>query len=102
MNPQQIQQMMRQAQQMQDKLHREMEQTQIETTTGGGLVTVKVSGDKRLLSLKLDPDGVSKDDVEMLQDSIVAAVNDALRKVDDTLKAKMGSMMPPGLGGLGF
>ena len=102
MNPQQIQQMMRQAQKMQDQLHREMAETQIETTSGGGLVSVKVSGDKQILSLKLDPDGVSRDDVEMLQDSIVAAINDALRKVDDTLKAKMGNMMPPGLGGLGF
>ena len=98
MNQQQIQQMMRQAQQMQDRLHREMESTQIEASAGGGLVTVKFSGDKQLLSIKIDPDGVSKDDVEMLQDSIKAAVNDALKKVDDTLKAKMGSMMPPGLG----
>ena len=102
MNPQQIQQMMKQAQQMQDRLHREMEATQVEATAGGGLVTVKFTGDKQLLSITIDPDGVSKDDVEMLQDSIKAAVNDALRKVDDTLKAKMGSMMPPGLGGLGF
>jgi DNA-binding YbaB/EbfC family protein len=101
-NPQQIQQMMRQAQKMQDQLHREMEATEIETTAGGGLVTVKVSGDKRILSLKIDPDGVSKDDVEMLQDTIAAAINDALRKVDETLKGKMGAMMPPGLGGLGF
>ncbi len=98
MNQQQIQQMMRQAQQMQEQLHREMAATKIETTSGGGLVTVKVSGDKQLLSLKLDPEGVSKDDVEMLQDSIVAAINDALRKVDETLKSKMGGMMTPGMG----
>ncbi|MEQ1869180.1 MAG: YbaB/EbfC family nucleoid-associated protein [Vicinamibacterales bacterium] len=98
MNPQQIQQMMKQAQRMQDQLHHEMQATQVEATAGGGLVTVKFSGDKRLLSIKIDPEGVSKDDVEMLQDSIMSAVNDALRKVDDTLKAKMGNMMPPGMG----
>ena len=102
MNPQQMQQMMRQAQRMQDQLHREMQATQIDATAGGGLVSVTVSGDKRILALRLDPDGVSKDDVEILQDSIVAAINDALRQVDETLKAKMGNMLPPGLGGLGF
>jgi nucleoid-associated protein EbfC len=97
-NPQQIQQMMKQAQLMQERLHQEMAALRVEATAGGGMVSVKLSGDKQLLALKIDPEVVSKDDVEMLQDLIVAAVNDALRKVDDTLKQKMGGMLPPGLG----
>jgi hypothetical protein len=69
----------------------------IEATAGGGMVTVVVNGHKHLLSLTLDPEIVSKDDIGMLQDLIVAAVNDAHRKVDDELKRTMGGMMS-GLG----
>ena len=97
MNPQQMQQMMKQAQQMQERLQKEMSALRIEATSGGGMVAVVIDGDKRLLSLKMDPDAVSKEDVEILQDMIVAAVNDAHRQVDDALKQKMGGMLPPGL-----
>jgi nucleoid-associated protein EbfC len=62
------------------------------------MVTVVVDGHKQVQSLKIDPDSVSKDDVEMLQDLIVAAINDALRKVDEELKSKVGGLM----GGLGL
>ena len=96
MNPQQMQQMMKQAQQMQERLQQEMAALRIEATAGGGMVTVAVSGDKQVLSLAIDPEVVSKDDVEMLQDLIVAAVNDAHRKVDETMRQKMGGMLPPG------
>jgi DNA-binding YbaB/EbfC family protein len=92
-----IQQMMKQAQQMQERLQREMAELTVDATAGGGMVTVTMNGEKRLLSLKLDPEVVSKDDVEMLQDLIVAAINDAHRKVDEELKNKMGGMLPPGL-----
>ena len=102
MNPQQIQQMMKQAQQMQERLQQEMAQLHIEATAGGGMVTVTVNGAKQLQSLKIDPEVVSKEDVEMLQDLIVAAVNDAHRKVDDEMQQKMGGMMPPGLKMPGF
>jgi len=98
-NPQQIQQMMKQAQQMQERLQQQMAQLHIEATAGGGMVTVTVNGAKQLERVKIDPEVVSKDavDVEMLQDLIVAAVNDAQRKVDEELAQKMGGMMPPGL-----
>jgi nucleoid-associated protein EbfC len=96
-----IQKMMQQAQQMQDRLQRQMGEMRIEATAGGGMVTVVVSGHKQLQSIKLDPEVVSKDDLEMLQDLIVAAVNDAHRKVDQALASEMqglmGGMQIPGL-----
>ena len=88
-----IQQMMKQAQQMQERLQKQMAEMKVEATAGGGMVTVVMSGGKQLLSLKIDPEAVSKDDVEMLQDLILAAVNDAQRKVDETLQQNMGGMM---------
>lgn len=96
MNPQQMQQMMKQAQQMQDRLQKQMAEARVEGGAGGGMVTVVVNGAKQVLSLKLDPEVVSKDDVEMLQDLIVAAINDAQRKADEELKKQMGGMLPPG------
>ena len=97
MNPQQIQQMMKQAQQMQDRLQKEMAAMSVQATAGGGMVTVVVNGAKQLQSLKIDPEVVSKEDVEMLQDLIVAAVNDAHRKADEEMSKKMGGMLPPGM-----
>ena len=88
-----IQAMMKQAQQMQERLKKQMTDLRVEATAGGGMVTVVVSGDKQLQSIAIDPDVVSKDDVEMLQDLIVAAVNDAHRKVDDELGRQMSGMM---------
>jgi DNA-binding YbaB/EbfC family protein len=88
-----IQQMMKQAQQMQDRLQKQMAELKVEATAGGGMVTVVMSGGKQLLSLKIDPEAVSKEDVEMLQDLILAAVNDAQRKVDEAIQQNMGGMM---------
>ncbi len=88
-----IQQMMKQAQQMQERLQKQMAELRVEATAGGGMVTVVMSGQKQLLSLKLDPEVVSKDDVEMLQDLIVAAINDAHRKVDEAMSEQVGGMM---------
>ena len=96
MNPQQIQQMMKQAQQMQERLQKQMADLRVEATAGGGMVTVVVNGAKQLQSITIDPEVVSKDDVEMLQDLIVAAINDAQRKVDEQLGQSMSGM----LGGL--
>ncbi len=92
-----IQNMMKQAQQMQERLQREMAELKIEATAGGGMVTVVVNGSKQIHSLTIDPEVVSKDDVEMLQDLILAAVNDAQRKVDEEMSRKMGGMLPPGM-----
>jgi DNA-binding YbaB/EbfC family protein len=88
-----IQKMMQQAQQMQERLQKQMSEMRIEATAGGGMVSVVVSGHKHVLAVKIDPEVVSKDDVEMLQDLIVAAINDAHRKVDDALASQMQGLM---------
>lgn len=88
-----IQQMMQQAQQMQERMQKHMAELRVEGNAGGGMVTVVVNGAKQIHSLKIDPEVVSKDEVEMLQDLIVAAVNDAQRKVDEEMSQKMGGMM---------
>src|SRR6266446_3629000 len=88
-----IQQMMKQAQQMQERLQKQMSDLRVEGNAGGGMVTVVVNGAKQIQSLKIDPEVVSKDDVEMLQDLIMAAVNDAQRKADEELAKSMGGMM---------
>jgi nucleoid-associated protein EbfC len=88
-----IQKMMQQAQQMQERLQRQMGETRVEATAGGGMVTVVVNGHKNVLEIKLDPEVVSKDDIDMLQDLIVAAINDAHRKVDEMVANQMQGMM---------
>ena len=93
--------MMQQAQEMQERLQRQMADMRVEATAGGGMVTVVVTGHKQLVSIKIDPEVVSKDEVDMLQDLILAAVNDAHRKVDESLasqmKGMMGGMQLPGM-----
>lgn len=91
-----IQAMMKQAQDMQERLQREMSELSVQATAGGGMVTVTMNGHKHVQRIAIDPEVVSKDDVGMLQDLVMAAVNDANRKVDDALKQKMGGL----LGGL--
>jgi DNA-binding YbaB/EbfC family protein len=97
-----IQKMMQQAQQMQERLQKQMAEMRIEASAGGGMVTVIVNGHKHVLSVTIDPEVVSKDDVEMLQDLIVASLNDAYRKVDEALASHMQGMMGglrlPGMG----
>ncbi len=88
-----IQQMMQQAQQMQERMQKQMADTRVEATAGGGMVTVVMNGSKQIQSLTLDPEVVSADDVEMLQDLIVAAVNDAARRVDEAMAQQVGGMM---------
>jgi DNA-binding YbaB/EbfC family protein len=92
-----IQDMMKQAQQMQERLQKEMTALRIEGNAGGGMVTVMVNGGKQVQSITIDPEVVSKEDVGMLQDLIVAAINDAHRKVDEALAQTMGGMLPPGM-----
>lgn len=88
-----IQKMMQQAQQMQERLQKQMGDMKVDATAGGGMVTVTVNGHKHVLAVRLDPEVVSKDDVEMLQDLIVAAINDAHRKVDEALAGQMQGLM---------
>ena len=96
--------MMKQAQQMQKKMgqmQQEMETQQVEATAGGGMVTAVVNGRQKLLSLTIDPQCVDADDVEMLQDLISAAVNEAINKSQEMMQAEMskltGGMNIPGL-----
>jgi DNA-binding YbaB/EbfC family protein len=91
-----MQQMMRQAQQMQEKLQQEIAQIKVDATAGGGMVSVKMDGQKHLLAVKIDPEAAG--DVEMLQDMILAAASEAVKQVDDQIKQKMGGM----LGGMGL
>ena len=95
-----IQGMMRQAQKMQEKMQKEMEELRVEASAGGGVVTVQMKGNHEIIGLKIDPEAVKDGDVEMLQDMILAAANEANRKVDEAMKSKLGGMLPPGLGGL--
>ena len=95
-----IQQLMKQAQQMQEKLQHELAQAVVEAKVGGGVVEVRMNGQKQLLSIKLDPDVLDPEDPEILQDLLIAAFNEAGRKVDEYMSAKLGGMAPgiPGLG----
>jgi len=96
--------MMKQVQKMQkqmEEMQKELEQKEVEATSGGGAVMVKVTGKKDLLEVKIDPEVVDKDDVEMLEDMIVAAVNEAFRKADEMMENEMkkvtGGVNIPGL-----
>jgi len=95
-----IQQMMKQAQVMQEKMQKEMEELRVDASSGGGVVSVQMKGNHEIIALKIDPEAVKDGDVEMLQDLIMAAANEANRKVDEAMKGKLGGMLPPGLGGL--
>ena len=97
-----MQQLMRQAQKMQQQMlqkQEELDAREYEGTAGGGAVACKISGKRQLVSLTIQPDAVDPDDVEMLQDMIVAAVNDALKKGEDTREAEMNKI-GGGMGGM--
>ena len=87
-----MQQLMKQAQQMQEKLQKQMESIVVDATSGGGMVSVKMNGQKQLLSIQIDPEVFSGSDRDMLQDLIVAAVNEGIRKVDAVMSEQLGSM----------
>jgi nucleoid-associated protein EbfC len=94
--PGNMQSMMKQAQQMQQKLQEQIAAIRVEGSAGGGMVSIKMDGHKNVLGVKIDPEVAG--DVEMLQDMITAAFNDAAKKVDEEAQSKMGGM----LGGLGL
>ncbi|MBE5788058.1 MAG: YbaB/EbfC family nucleoid-associated protein [Clostridiales bacterium] len=97
-----MQQLMRQAQKLQQQMQEaqdKLDEAEYEATAGGGMVSVKVSGKREITSITIDPQVVDPDDIEMLQDLITAAVNEALRKGEDAREAAM-SRMAPGMGGL--
>lgn len=97
-----IKQLMKQAQQMQDQMQRQMASIQVEGTAGGGMVKAEMNGNKELLAITIDKEAVDPEDVEMLQDLVKAAVNEAARKVDEEMQGAMGSMMPGGMKIPGF
>jgi len=91
---------LKQAQKMQAKVQEEMENLVVEDTAGGGMITVKMSGIKELLSVSIDPSLFDPEEKEMLEDLLVAAVNQASRKVDEELQSRLGGMTGgPGLPG---
>lgn len=89
---------LKQAQKMQEQIQQEMEALQVEATAGGGMVTVRMSGQKKLLSASIDASLLTLAEKEMLEDLLVAAVNQASEKVDEALQSRMGGLG----GGLGF
>ena len=98
--PGNMQAMMQQAQKMQEKLQAEIAQIRVDGTAGGGLVSIKMDGQKNVLAVKIDAEVAG--DVEMLQDLGLAACNEAVKKVDEESQKKMGGMLggmglPPGL-----
>ncbi len=103
-------QMMRQVQQMQQEMEKaqaQLKHESVEASAGGGMVTVKVSGELAVLELAIDPEAVDPEDVELLQDMVLAAVNEALRSAQELAASKMGAVTgglggPGGLGGLGI
>ena len=97
-----MQQLMRQAQKMQQQMQETQEQleaAEYEASSGGGMVTVKVTGKRELTAITIDPQVVDPDDIDMLQDLILAAVNEALRKGEEARESAM-NRMAPGMGGL--
>jgi nucleoid-associated protein EbfC len=90
MNPQQL---MKQAQKMQEQLLKQKEATIVEATAGGGMISVKMNGNNQLISIQIDPEVFSSGDKDMLQDLIVAAVNEAVRKVEEAVNQSIGNMM---------
>jgi DNA-binding YbaB/EbfC family protein len=91
-----MQKAMQQAQQMQEQLQKQIAEIRVEASTGAGMVSVKMDGQKKVLEVKIEPDAA--EDIEMLQDMIRGAVNEAGKRVDDEAQSKMGGM----LGGLGL
>jgi len=84
--------LMKQLQQAQEKMQAEISALVVEASSGGGMVKVEMDGQKQLLRLSIDPEVVSKDDVDMLQDLVTAAVNEASRKVDEQIQEKVGGL----------
>ena len=87
-----MQQLMKQAQKMQEQLQKNMEQTVVEASAGGGMVSIKMNGNKQLLSVQIDQEVFTGGDKEMLQDLVVAAVNEGIRKVDEAMAGQMGNL----------
>ena len=93
-----LQELMSQAKRQYEVLQKKMQETVVESSAGGGSVTVKMDGRKQVLSIKIDPEAIKSGDIEMLEDLITAAINGAGTKVDEAVQSTMGGM----LGGMGI
>lgn len=91
-NLQQMQQLMSQVQQIQEQLQKQLNELMVEASAGGGMVTVKMNGQRLLTALRIDPELFASKDAEMMQDLVMAAVNDAARKVDEQVTSRMGGL----------
>jgi nucleoid-associated protein EbfC len=91
-NLQQMQQIMKQVQQMQEQLQKQLDDLVVEASAGGGMVAVKMNGQKQLVGVQIDPEVFASRDAEMLQDLVLAAVNEAARRVDEQLASRMGNL----------
>jgi DNA-binding YbaB/EbfC family protein len=87
-----LQKMLQSAKEMQEKMQKELAELRLEGTSGGGMVVVTIDGHKNILGIRLDPEVVNRDDIEMLQDLIVAAVRDAAAKADEEMARRLGSL----------
>jgi DNA-binding YbaB/EbfC family protein len=92
-NPKQLQELLAQARQQSDALQKKLAETVVEASSGGGAVSVKMNGQKRILAIAIEPELAKSGDVEMLQDLIIAAVNEAGRKVDEAVQASVGGLL---------
>jgi DNA-binding YbaB/EbfC family protein len=92
-----LRKLMKQAEQMQSQMQQQMADLEVEASVGGGMVAVKMSGSKELLAITLDKEVIDPEDPSMLQDLILAAVNEAARKVDEEMKSQLGGMGLPGM-----
>jgi len=84
--------MLKQVQQFQEQLQKQLDDLVVESSTGGGMVTVRMNGQKHLVSVHIDPEVYKSGDIEMLQDLLLAAVNESARKIDEQVASQMGSM----------
>ncbi len=100
-NPRELQKMMGNVKRQQEEMQKKLGEIKVDASAGGGMVTVTMSGTKEMVSIKIEPDAVKDGDVEMLQDLIVAAHNEAVRKADEKAQEAMRSQLDGLMGGLG-
>ena len=95
-----LQEMMVQMKKMQEQVQQRLETVRVEASSGGGMVSVQMNGNKKLMKVTIDPEALKDGDIEMLQDLVQAAVNEGIRKVDDAMKDVLGGQLGSLLGGI--
>ncbi len=100
-NPQQLMKQVQKMQQQMEKAQEELKTKEVEATAGGGMVTVSVNGAQEIVRIKIEPEVLEGGDIEMLQDLVVAAVNEGIKKSKDMQQEELGKIAGPGMGGMG-